>query len=171
MTVYHIKVWITKRHTYNRASCAPVHKLPQIRCGDNGEGALFSWLHMWYAYLAFVGLWIVTLESLISLIIYIYIYIYILYIYVLHIYLYIYIYITATLLKVTFLHGCFHVFYIVQLIPNRETNHIYNIYVFTCMLALRRLIYFTCYLQLINIWGPLPKGVCKAVREWKWIPS
>ena len=35
------------------------------------------------------------------------------------------------------------------------------------MFALCRLIYFTCYLQLINIWGPLPKGVYKAVHEWK----
>ena len=33
----------------NRTSCAQVHELPQSHCGDNREGALFSWLHL-YAY-------------------------------------------------------------------------------------------------------------------------
>ena len=38
----------------NRTSCAQVHELPQSHCGDNREGTLFSWLHIYYAHLAFV---------------------------------------------------------------------------------------------------------------------
>ena len=29
-------------------------------------------------------------------------------------------------LRVTFLHGCFHVFYIVQMVPNRAKHLIYK---------------------------------------------
>ena len=35
-------------------SCAQVHELPQSDCGDNREGTLFSWLHIYYAHLASV---------------------------------------------------------------------------------------------------------------------
>ena len=38
----------------NRTSCAQFHELPQYHCGDNREGALFSWLHIYYAHLVFV---------------------------------------------------------------------------------------------------------------------
>ena len=31
----------------NRKSCTQVHQLPQSYCGDNGEGALFSWLYVY----------------------------------------------------------------------------------------------------------------------------
>ena len=34
--------------------CAQVHELPQSHYGDNREGTLFSWLHIYYAHLAFV---------------------------------------------------------------------------------------------------------------------
>ena len=37
-----------------RFSCAQVHELPQSHCGDNREGTLFSWLHIYYAHLASV---------------------------------------------------------------------------------------------------------------------
>ena len=35
-----------------RPSCAQVHELPQSHPGDNQEGTLFSWLHIYYAHLA-----------------------------------------------------------------------------------------------------------------------
>ena len=36
----------------NRISCAWVHELPQNHCGDNREGTLFSWLHIYiYIYI------------------------------------------------------------------------------------------------------------------------
>ena len=38
----------------NRLSCAQMHELPQSHCGDNREGTLFSWLHIFYAHLASV---------------------------------------------------------------------------------------------------------------------
>ena len=38
----------------NRTSCAQVHELPQSHFGDNREGTLFSWLHVYYAHLASV---------------------------------------------------------------------------------------------------------------------
>ena len=38
----------------NSTSCAQVHELPQNYCGDNWEGTLFSWLHIYYAHLASV---------------------------------------------------------------------------------------------------------------------
>ena len=31
----------------NHTLCAQVHQLPQSHCGDNREGALFSWLHIY----------------------------------------------------------------------------------------------------------------------------
>ena len=31
----------------NRASCSQVHELPQSHCGDNREGTLFWWLHIY----------------------------------------------------------------------------------------------------------------------------
>ena len=31
----------------NSTSCAQVHELPQSYCGDNWEGTLFSWLHIY----------------------------------------------------------------------------------------------------------------------------
>ena len=34
--------------------CAQVHELSQNHCGDNREGTSFSWLHIYYAHLAFV---------------------------------------------------------------------------------------------------------------------
>ena len=37
----------------NWTSCAQVHELPQNYCGDNRGGVLFSWLHIYYAHLAF----------------------------------------------------------------------------------------------------------------------
>ena len=40
--------------TCNRTSCAQVHGLPQSHCGDNREGTLVSWLHIYYIYLTFV---------------------------------------------------------------------------------------------------------------------
>ena len=39
----------------NHASCAQVHELPQNHCGDNQEGILPSWLHIYYAHLALTG--------------------------------------------------------------------------------------------------------------------
>ena len=63
----------------NRTSCASVHELPQSYCGDDREGALFSWLRVYYTHLASVRCvsWI-TYDHLWSFIyIYIYIYIYI----------------------------------------------------------------------------------------------
>ena len=35
-------------------TCHKVHDLPQSHCGDNHEGTLFLWLHIYYAHLAFV---------------------------------------------------------------------------------------------------------------------
>ena len=35
----------------NCSSCAQVYELPQSHCGDNREGTLFSWLHIYYAHL------------------------------------------------------------------------------------------------------------------------
>ena len=35
-------------------SCAQEHELPQSQCGDKREDTLFSWLHIYYAHLAFV---------------------------------------------------------------------------------------------------------------------
>ena len=35
-------------------SCAQVHELPQSHCGDNREGTLFAWFHIYYAHLASV---------------------------------------------------------------------------------------------------------------------
>ena len=35
-------------------SCAQVHELTQSHCGDNREGTLFSWLHIYYAHLVSV---------------------------------------------------------------------------------------------------------------------
>ena len=41
--------------TWAHDSCAQVHELPQGHCGDNWEGILFSWLHVYYCtLLAFV---------------------------------------------------------------------------------------------------------------------
>ena len=38
----------------NCPSCAQVHELPQNHCGDNPEGTLFSWLHIYiYIYISF----------------------------------------------------------------------------------------------------------------------
>ena len=39
------------------ASCAQVHELPQSHCGDNWEGTLYSWLHIYiymYIYLKYM---------------------------------------------------------------------------------------------------------------------
>ena len=55
----HLCTWYTVLR--NRASCVQVHELPQSHCGDNQEGTLFSWLHIYMIYMY----------------IYIYIYIYI----------------------------------------------------------------------------------------------
>ena len=38
----------------NRTSYAEVYELPQNHCGDNREGTLFSWLHIYYGHLASV---------------------------------------------------------------------------------------------------------------------
>ena len=38
----------------NRTSCAQGHELPHSHCGDNREGTLFSWLHIFYAHLTSV---------------------------------------------------------------------------------------------------------------------
>ena len=38
----------------NRTSCTQVHELPQSHCCDNGEGKIFSWLHIYYAHLSSV---------------------------------------------------------------------------------------------------------------------
>ena len=38
----------------NRISCAQVPELPQSHSGDNREGTLFSWFHIYYVYLASV---------------------------------------------------------------------------------------------------------------------
>ena len=38
----------------DRTSCAQVHELPQSHCGDNRGGTLCSWLHIYYAHVAFV---------------------------------------------------------------------------------------------------------------------
>ena len=38
----------------NCTSCTQVHELQQNHCGDIWEGTLFSWLHVYYAHLAFV---------------------------------------------------------------------------------------------------------------------
>ena len=65
--------WITYNHSYyapclacwvlfgylapamcNRISCAQVHELAQSHCGDNQEGTLYSWLHIYYTHLASV---------------------------------------------------------------------------------------------------------------------
>ena len=39
---------------WNRTSRAQVHELPQSYCGDNREGTLFPWFHIYYAHLASV---------------------------------------------------------------------------------------------------------------------
>ena len=41
---------------WNRRSCAEVHELPQSHCGDNREGTLFPWLHIYYTHFASVRL-------------------------------------------------------------------------------------------------------------------
>ena len=38
----------------NGTSCAQVHVSPQSHCGDNPEGTLLSWVHIYYARLASV---------------------------------------------------------------------------------------------------------------------
>ena len=37
-----------------RTSCVQIHELPQRHCGDNRDGTLFSWLHVYYAHIATV---------------------------------------------------------------------------------------------------------------------
>ena len=49
----HLGTWCTVK-TWNRTSCAQVHEFPQSHCGDNREGTLLSWLHIYYAHLASV---------------------------------------------------------------------------------------------------------------------
>ena len=62
----------------NCMSCVQVHELLQSHCGDNQEGTLFSWLHIYYAHLAFVRFeHSVCCGSLMTTCVYIYIYIYI----------------------------------------------------------------------------------------------
>ena len=39
----------------NRTSCAQVHELTQSHCSDKREDTLFSWLHIYYAHLAFAS--------------------------------------------------------------------------------------------------------------------
>ena len=39
----------------NSTSYAQAHELPQSHCGDNREGTLFSWLHLYYVHLASAG--------------------------------------------------------------------------------------------------------------------
>ena len=34
----------------NRTSSTQVHELPESHCGDNREGTLFLWLHIYYAH-------------------------------------------------------------------------------------------------------------------------
>ena len=66
----------------NRKSCTQVHELPQIHFGENWEGTLFSWLHLYYSHLASVRFeHSVCRESLMITYIHIHIYIYI-YIYI-----------------------------------------------------------------------------------------
>ena len=70
-------------------ACRAVHELLQSHCDNNREGKLFSWLHIYYAYLASVRFehsvsWITYDHKYIYT--YIYIYIYILYIYIIFIY-------------------------------------------------------------------------------------
>ena len=51
MSVIYMQSW---KHIYicNRTSCAEVHELLQSHCGDNWEGTLFSWLHVYiYIYI------------------------------------------------------------------------------------------------------------------------
>ena len=38
----------------NLTSCAQAHELPQSHCGDNREGTMFSWLHIYYVHLVTV---------------------------------------------------------------------------------------------------------------------
>ena len=40
-------VGLLVRAMCNHTSCAQVHELPQSHCGDNREGTLFSWLHIY----------------------------------------------------------------------------------------------------------------------------
>ena len=44
--------WVLYIRLRHCSSCAQVHRLPQSHCGDNQEGTLFSWLHIYYACLA-----------------------------------------------------------------------------------------------------------------------
>ena len=54
----HLGTWFTVTHCWyqlnKKGSCAyvQVHELPQRHCGDNREGTLFPWLHIYYAHLA-----------------------------------------------------------------------------------------------------------------------
>ena len=107
----------------NRTSCAQVHELPQSHCGDNLEGTLFSWLHIYNTHLASVrfehfvcGGSLMTIYMLILHLldlstfcvvdhlwpfIYVYMYVY-MYIYVcIHVYIYIYRYICIPLNPIT----------------------------------------------------------------------
>ena len=53
--VYHaFGTWCTVAWLQQCSSCAQVHELPQSHCGNNREGTLFLWLHIYYACLASV---------------------------------------------------------------------------------------------------------------------
>ena len=79
---------------YDCAWCAQVHELPQIHCGNNQEGTLFSRLNIYYTHFAFVrfehSVYRGSLMTTIYICIYIYIYIYNICIFYLSIYLSIY---------------------------------------------------------------------------------
>ena len=84
--IYNIYIYNIYIHLRNRTSCAEVHELPQSHCGDNWEGILFSWQHIYYALFTSVRFEhsVCAMDQLWPLYIYIYIYIYVIY------YIYIY---------------------------------------------------------------------------------
>ena len=44
---YHNNGFVATHALGHRTSCAQVHELPQSHCGDNREGTLFSWFHIY----------------------------------------------------------------------------------------------------------------------------
>ena len=117
--------------THALGSCAQVHVLPQIHCGDNWEGTLFSWLHI-YIYIIFPSYFCDTCVLRVSwitydgLYIYIYTYIYI-YIYFYTLYIYIYIYISVHYIYIYIsIHYIYIYFYTLYI-------YILYIYIFICV--------------------------------------
>ena len=166
----------------NRTSCAQVHELPQSHCGDNQEGTLFSWLHVYYAHLASVRFeHFVCRGSLMTIYTYfthnIYVYIFILYIfkyiiyyiyYTYKIYTYIYIY------TFIYIHICTYIqHYIYIYIYMYLYIYIYIfIYIYLSIyLSISLSIYIYIYIYIWNVkceWLKIYKYIneMRVVKEW-----